>query len=157
MIDAPGNAASLNGPVPLPGPPSRAPGNVGRLAVIGIMVAGFVWLAARFDPVQSSAQFRSGGAAGRGAPARPVRGKLLGSLVGGPYTIRIHASARGPLYSVWDTRTGRALAEDLWADEVYREFPDLDPRALHAGPDDGADVDALLGPLMTAEQHNEPP
>jgi hypothetical protein len=58
------------------------------------------------------------------------------------------------MYSVWDARTGRALAEDLWADEVYRDFPDLDPRRLHLGPDEeGADAAELLGPLMTAEQH----
>lgn len=124
-----------------------------RMLVVGLMSGGFVWLAIEFDPVQSSAQFRvQGGEAG----GRPIRGKLLGSLVGNAYTIRIHASTDGPLYSVWDTRSGRLLAEDLPADDVYRHFPDLDPRALHLGPD-GAPGDAadLLGPLMTAEQHRE--
>lgn len=134
-----------------PGRARRATGSIGRLAAFGLIGALFVWLAAEFDPVQSSAHLRAGaGTAGVGA--KPVRGKLLGSLVGAKYTIRIHASPRGALYGVWDTRSGRALAEDLWADEVYREFPDLDLRALHAAADE-AGAEELIGPLMTAEPH----
>ncbi len=132
----------------------RATGSIGRLGAFAIIGALFVWLAAEFDPVQSSAHLRGGASRGASAGAKPERGKLLGSLVGAKYTIRIHASPRGPLYGVWDTRSGRALAEDLWADEVYRDFPDLDVRALHAGSDDaGADTEELLGPLMSAEPH----
>ncbi len=129
-----------------------------RAGTVAAMAAGFVWLAIEFDPVQSSAQFEAVQNAQRG-PEEPLRGKLLGSLIGPIYTIRIHCSPEGPLYSVWDTKNGRSLAEGLPADDVYRHFPDIDVRTMRLGPGDAPDeVAEFIGPLMQVdENHGEFP
>jgi hypothetical protein len=54
------------------------------------------------------------------ASSRPV----LVELEGAAYTVRVHGSAAGPLYSVFDAR-GAELAAMLTAFELNERFPQL--------------------------------
>lgn len=65
----------------------------------------------------------------------------LGLLRGTNQLVVIHGSPEGPRYSVY-TLSGRMISADLAADEIYREFPDLDIEGLRLEP--GEDH----GPLM---------
>lgn len=68
---------------------------------------------------------------------------LIGTLEGREYRILIHHADGEPRYTVCSS-DGRVLREDLLADDVYREFPDLDLRRLHFDPPS----DGKSGPLM---------
>lgn len=117
---------------------------VSRAASLALLVALVVVIPLQFGPRGTSAS----------QPGAGARGAYLGELIGVRHVIRVHASSQGPLYTVLDATTRRVLAEDLPADEVYRQFPDLNARTLRTGPDaEPRDPQSLLRPLMTAEPH----
>ncbi|MBX3403004.1 MAG: hypothetical protein KF699_06280 [Phycisphaeraceae bacterium] len=70
---------------------------------------------------------------------------LLGVLESPDFRILIHAGDPEPLYTVC-TPAGRVLAAELRADDVYREFPMIDPTRLRVDPPD----DGGTPPLMLA-------
>lgn len=70
---------------------------------------------------------------------------LLGVLESPDFRILIHAGDPEPLYTVC-TPAGRVLAAELRADDVYREFPMIDPTRLRVDPPD----DGGTRPLMLA-------
>lgn len=78
--------------------------------------------------------------------AHPQGWKLLGMLDGAERTVLCFATPDGPRYSVF-TREGVLLQADMYADDVYRVFPDLDIENMHLEP--GPD-----GPLMLMDQDN---
>ena len=129
--------------------------------IAGVLGIGalFVMVAVIADPLASKADpagdRASGGDGGVGVmiqpravealPLRDERGRpLLGELVGSEYLVRIFGSEDEPRYTVC-TLGGTVLADDLFADEVYREFPDLDIPSLQFGQDDA------IGALMMAD------
>lgn len=67
-------------------------------------------------------------------------------LDGAERTVLCFATPDGPRYSVF-TREGVLLQADMYADDVYRVFPDLDIENMHLEP--GPD-----GPLMLMDQDN---
>ncbi len=119
--------------------------------LFGAGAMAFVLAAATFEPSPSAAGDAPGPAPRSASPRAPFRarppaaGAPLGELIGGRYLVRITLLPQGPRYTVC-TPDGEVLATDLPADEVYRDFPDLDPAALHLGPDHGPGT-----PLMLAE------
>lgn len=68
---------------------------------------------------------------------------LLGVLESPDFRILIHAGDPEPLYTVC-TPAGRVLAAELRADEVYREFPMIDPTRLRVDPPDAAEDPPLM-------------
>lgn len=117
-----------------------------RAASIAVVAALLIALPLMLGPRRTSASESAGGEFSRGA--------FLGELIGIKYVVQVHASARGPTYTVLDAVSRRELARDLLGDDVYRAFPDLDVRTLRAGESAGRpDPNDLLRPLMTAEPH----
>ncbi len=82
---------------------------------------------------------------GRAAPAHPRGLKPLGNMLGRDYLTWIYASPDGPRFTICRP-DGDILAEDLTADEVYAQFPDLDIKGM------GTPADAEIGPLMLAPE-----
>lgn len=74
----------------------------------------------------------------------PKGWKLLGMLDGANHTVLCFATPQGPRYSVF-TRAGALLQADMYADDVYRVFPDFDIENMHLEP--GPD-----GPLMLMDR-----
>jgi hypothetical protein len=69
---------------------------------------------------------------------------LLGVLESPDFRILIHAGDPEPLYTVC-TPAGRVLAAELRAEEVYREFPMIDPTRLRVDPpDEGGERPLML-------------
>jgi hypothetical protein len=68
---------------------------------------------------------------------------LLGVLESPDFRILIHAGDPEPLYTVC-TPAGRVLAAEMRADEVYREFPMIDPTRLRVDPPDAAEDPPLM-------------
>ena len=71
---------------------------------------------------------------------------LLGALVGRDHIVLIHASSEGARYSVFSL-DGRLLEADLFADDVYRSFPDLEIDRLRLDPAHQG-RDGVEGPYM---------
>lgn len=83
------------------------------------------------------------------AQQHPKGWKLVGMLEAKNYLVLIHAGASEPMYSVFGL-DGRLLKGDMPADDVYREFPDLDLKTLRLDPPATGQA-SETGPLMLAE------
>ncbi|MCC6661287.1 MAG: hypothetical protein IT437_10420 [Phycisphaerales bacterium] len=94
--------------------------------------------------VTVSSWFRPAGTSAR-TPMLATTDRLLGEVEGNNYTLQVFAGPSGPLYTVRGP-SGRVLRERLTADEVYRAFPDLDVRTLHAGTDLPPAAEITSGP-----------
>lgn len=124
-----------------------------RSLLVGAGALLFVVVGSVIDPLRSEAQVEGAERAGlvtgasdeawpRGLLSMPA---LIGVLESPDFRILIHAGDPDPLYTVC-TPAGRVLAAELRADEVYREFPMIDPTKLRVDPPDTRDE----GPLMLA-------
>lgn len=103
----------------------------GRVLIALAAAIAFVSIARSIDPSSSSARDPSrAGVLSEDPLTSPridgafVKEGLLGELVGAGYTVRIHASADEPRYTVIDS-AGTVLGERLRADEVYKVVPGL--------------------------------
>lgn len=111
-----------------PQEPAKAREIAFKAAAVVLAVVFFVGVASMFRPSRSGAN--------QAASIEPVAvdvepDRLVGEFVGRNYILRVYAGAEGPLYTVCDLR-GKVLKDRLAADDVYRAFPDLDVRSLHA-------------------------
>jgi hypothetical protein len=78
--------------------------------------------------------------------AHPRGWPALGMMEGADYIVLMHGSPEGARYTVC-ARAGAVLAEDLPADQVYREFPSLDVGGMRLEPADMGEA----RPLMLAD------
>lgn len=133
--------------------PAGLPRWLRRSLVVGGGALLFVAVGSVIDPGRSEAQVdgaapthliagASDEAWPRGLLSMPA---LIGVLESPDFRILIHAGDPDPLYTVC-TPAGRVLAAELRADQVYREFPMIDPTKLRVDPPDTRDE----GPLMLA-------
>lgn len=107
--------------MPRPRSPRRAYILMAGLAIL------FVGASTVFKPFQSSASDPAQG---------PEHDRdSLGRVLARELELQVFSTGRGVRYRVTDPE-GRILADDLEAGDVYRQFPDLAPADLHAGPDD---------------------
>lgn len=124
-----------------------------------LLIAGGVCVFALVGSIISPSWSEAGDGArmkvdGGGGAARPrsmpivAPATLIGTLEGREYRILIHHAEGEPRYTVCSP-DGRVLREDLLADDIYREFPDLDLRRLHLDPPnrDGSGPLMLIYPL----------
>ena len=63
----------------------------------------------------------------------PTTRPLIGTLTGSPYYIWVYAGQHGPVYTVAD-QTGKILATEVTADELYQQVPDASVRDLQLIP-----------------------
>jgi hypothetical protein len=149
-------------------PLAALPAPVKRLLALAGAVTCFIALSAVLNPDRSLAQarmdvdraqqLRAGGAPGAQnsqpatvtdqttlpeaeairstiATSRP----LIGTLTGSPYYIWVYAGRTGPVYTVAN-KQGRILAQELTADELYAQLPEVAVDQLHLQPGDGKAV-----------------
>lgn len=133
--------------------PERLPRWARRALLVGAGALLFVVVGSVIDPLRSEAHIDGPSPAGliagasdenwpRGLLSMPA---LIGVLESPDFRILIHAGDPEPLYTVC-TPAGRVLAAELRADEVYREFPMIDPTKLRVDPPEVPGD----GPLMLA-------
>jgi|GEM_PF-6195557 len=72
---------------------------------------------------------------------------LIGTLTGSPFFIWVYAGTTGPVYTVADN-TGRVLAQELGAEALYAQLPQVAVEHLQLVPQSGS---ASPGPLMLAD------
>jgi hypothetical protein len=142
-----------------PGSASRAGRNLAVILALGIVFLGVASLV-KPDPRGAAASTnRAYVAPQQSSPTtvltslanqrHPQGWKLVGMLEAKNFLVLIHAAPEQARYSVF-ALDGRLLKGDMLADDVYREFPDLDLKSLRLDPPAGSEHQTQ-GPLMLAE------
>ena len=117
---------------------------------IVLVVVGAIFLGAAIliRPLYTAAQSRSGTKAVEGVESRDSSPLLLGEMVGRNYVVRVYSGEDEPRYTVC-TLGGEPIIKNLYADEVYTYFPNLDIESMQFGPEDLADE--MWSPLMMVD------
>lgn len=114
------------------------------VAVGAVFLGAAVWI----RPLYSAAQSRSGTKAVERVESRVSSPLLLGEMVGRNYVVRVYSGEDEPRYTVC-TLGGESIIKNLYADEVYTYFPNLDIESMQFGPEDLADE--MWSPLMMVD------
>lgn len=137
----PNQSETPGGPIPKAGTPWIV------LVAVGAI---FLGTAVLIRPLYSAAESQSETGASYGAGALAGTPALLGQMEGRNYIVRVYSGEDEPRYTVC-TLSGEPIIEDLYADEVYTYFPNLDIESMQFGPDDQKSSE--WSPLMMVD-HN---
>lgn len=115
-------------------------GALARVLIAGAGVAAFLFTASLFEPGRGRAAegpAPTSSLLAGGQTADSTIGLHMGTLKGRELSVQVRSTAGGVRYTVIDGM-GHVLGKDLSDDEVYRDFPALDPATMLSTPHAGA-------------------